>query len=68
MEIPFYFDNASLPAGFQKFLLGVLSMLWSTFSRSFTSKKPLFSTRAKEVFLLYHKIEYGIIISTTQYV
>ena len=29
-------------------------------------KKPLLSTRAKEVFLLYHKIEYGIIISTTR--
>ena len=31
-----------------------------------TNKKPLLSAKAKEVFLLYHKFEYGIIISTTR--
>ena len=36
-------------------LLGVLSMLWCTFARSFTSKKPLLSTGAKGVFLSARK-------------
>ena len=39
---------------------------FGAFVRSYAPKKPLLSTRAKEVFLLYHKIEYGIIISTTR--
>lgn len=45
---------------------GALSMGYVSFWRPYTSKKPLLFTKTREVFLLYLKIEYGIIISTTR--
>ncbi len=42
-------------------------MLWCTFARSFTSKKPLLSTKAKEVFLLYDTVKHSIIALTNRF-
>jgi hypothetical protein len=38
-----------------------------TFVRSFTSKKPLLSTKAKEVFLLYDTVKHSIIALTNRF-
>ena len=43
--------NTSLPSSTAGALLGVLSMLWYTFARTFTSKKRKLSTKANCVFL-----------------
>ena len=48
------------------YLLRALSMVWYTFTRSFTSKKPLLSTTTREIFLLFREVDYDIIISTNR--